>query len=280
MMRTLLSTIVVIFVATAVVSAQAVEIPALQEVPATVSEPSRSPLLQQRAELNGRLSALKRSIAEFNISCASVDKGSADAASCRDRQGKLQADLRQYKTDADAFNRKLAAAVAIGKRQTGSGPDVAVIRSIEGDVSVSTDTGDIRIGSTFILQQGDEIKTGRDAHIELELSGGSRIRLGPDSSFKAEKLIGEFSFSLTFGRLKAMVKRLAMRRFSVRTPNVAVAVRGTEFEVLQSSAETVIEVHEGVVEASPVGGGTAVMVEAGWRLHLTPAGDSRLVAID
>lgn len=280
MMRTMLSTILVIFVATTAAFVQAVQIPALREVPATISEPSRSQLLQHRAELKGRLSALKKSIAAFNTGCASVDKGSAAAASCRERQGKLQADLRQYTADAGAFNSTLAAAEAIGKRQADRGLDAAVVRGIEGDVFIRTGTGDIRIGSTFILRQGDEIRTGRDAHIELELSDGSRIRLGPDSSFKAEQLTGEFSFSLAFGRLKAIVKKLAMRRFSVRTPSVAVAVRGTEFEVLQSSTETVIEVYTGVVEASPAAGGAAVTVEAGWRLHLTPAGDSRLVAVD
>jgi len=280
MMRTMLSTIAVILIATAAVSVQAVEIPALREVPAAVSEPSRSQLLQHRAMLKDRLSALKKSIAAFNTSCASVDKGSAAANSCRERQGRLQAELRKYNADAVAFNRKLAAADAIGRRQSGGGPDVAVIGSIKGDVFVSTGAGDIRIGSTFVLQRGDQIRTGRHAHVELELSGGSRIRLGSDSSFKAEKLTGEFSFSLAFGTLKAMVKRLAMRRFVVSTPNVAVAVRGTEFAVLQSSEETLIEVYNGVVEASPVGGGTAVIVEAGWRLHVNSAGGNRLVAID
>lgn len=258
--------------------AEAVEVPALSEVPASLAEPSRSELQGQRHTLSKRLSALKKSIGSFNRECASVVKGSAAASRCRQRQGGLQDELKDYRDAAGAFNQRVDAAVSLGKRRAGA--DTAVVGALRGEVFVKTASGMVRIGPRYIMRQGDEIRTGKHSRIELALVDGSRIRLGPESVFKAEELQKKLTFRLTVGKFRAWVKRAMSRRFRVRTPNVAVAVRGTEFAVSEGAAGALVEVFRGEVEAMPVAGGETVLIRAGWRLHLSRGGGSRLEAID
>ncbi len=161
----------------------------------------------------------------------------------------------------------------IKKRQPG--PGAGSVAAMQGDVYIRTGEGDLKIGPEFILQQGDEIVTGSNAHLELALQGGSRIRLGADSAFIATQMKDGFSFSLVFGKYMAKVRQLRKRRFRVRTPEAVCGVRGTEFEVERTTSGTTVVVRSGVVEVTPRGG-KAVMVRAGWRIHVDPDGRGSL----
>ena len=259
-------------------TAKAVEVPALSGVPASLAEPSRSELKQQRHALSKRLSLLKRGIGSFNRDCVSVVKGSKAASSCRQRQSGLEDELRIYRADAEAFNRQVEAAVDLGQRRAGA--DTAVVGGLRGEVFVKSASGMVRIGPNYIMRQGDEIRTGKHSRVELMLIDGSRIRLGPESVFQVEELQQRLGFRLTVGKFRAWVRRSMSRRFRVRTPSVAVAVRGTEFAVSEAVAGALVEVFRGEVEAVPVAGGETVLIRAGWRLHLSSGGGSRLEAID
>ena len=262
----------------AALPARAVEVPALSELPASVAEPGRSELHEQRQALSRRLTDLKGDITVFNRDCASADKGSVEAARCRQRQGGLQDELNAYRAEASNFNRQVEAVTAFGERRAGA--DSAVVGGIKGKVFVKTAAGEIRVGPNFIMREGDEIRIGKHSQIELALIDGSRIRLGPESVFKVEGLQKRCNFSLAAGKFRAWVKRTMSRRFAVRTPNVAVAVRGTEFAVSEDGSGAVVEVFRGEVEAMPVAGGETVLIRAGWRLHLSGGGGSRLEAFD
>jgi len=258
--------------------AAAIEVPELNRVPALLAEPARSTLQKQRQALEKRFSSLKRETGIFNRDCASVEKDSADASRCRQRQSSLQDELRRYRGDAEAFNKQVAAAESLSGRRVGA--DTLLIGSLRGEVHVRNSGGELPVGANLVLREGDEIRTGHHSQIELVLVDGSRLRLGPESLFKIEGMQNQFSFRLAAGKLRAMVQKMASRRFAVRTPNVAVAVRGTEFAVSEGAAGAVVEVFWGEVEAMPVAGGETVLIRAGWRLHLSRGGGSRLEAID
>lgn len=153
--------------------------------------------------------------------------------------------------------------------------------SIQGDVYLRTEAGDLRIDAGFMLQPGDHIATGRESGIDIQLPDGSKIRLGPKSSFVAASLDGDVSFSRFIGHFKAVVKSLhrsRYRSFTVSSFNCVVAVRGTSFEVNTTDTMTTVTVQSGEVEVKPLNG-DAVMVNAGWRYHVDRNGNGSLGGI-
>lgn len=127
-----------------------------------------------------------------------------------------------------------------------------------------------------LLEQGDKVKAGKDAWVELLMAEGTFIRLeaGTEASLDELGLAGgerSFSFGLLRGKalwLAAKLKNLAAaKKFSVRTPSAVCAVRGTDFTVIVStSGETSIGLFEGKVAVSP---------PAGPEQELLPGGEAR-----
>ena len=84
----------------------------------------------------------------------------------------------------------------------------------------------------YVLAPGDELKTDRGAKATLLFDDGSRVEVGPNSSYLLEESeAGKSSMSLSFGKLRAWVTKATARRFAVRTPTAVCSVRGTEFGV-------------------------------------------------
>ncbi|MDO8805436.1 MAG: FecR family protein [Elusimicrobiota bacterium] len=113
------------------------------------------------------------------------------------------------------------------------------------------------------IAEGDKIKTGAKAWCEIFFKDGTFIKLEEGSEAAAEALkataeVRFFSFSFLKGKALWMVAKLkgkAASKFSVRTPTVVCAVRGTDFSMIVSTAgQTTIGLFDGNVALS--GGNT------------------------
>lgn len=166
-------------------------------------------------------------------------------------------------------------------KQRQKGAETGTASKLQGDVYIRTDAGDLKIDPGFIIQQGDMILTGHQSGIEINLSQGSKILLGANSSFTAAQMDGDYTFSQVFGRLKAWVVGMKQggHRFSVITSHCAIGVRGTEFEVNATTATTTVTVRSGKVEAKPTNG-EPIMVNAGWRFHVGTEGQGSLESLE
>ena len=109
------------------------------------------------------------------------------------------------------------------------------------------------------VAESDSIKTGAGAWCEILFKDGSFIKLEEESEAAAEALKASaeeriFSFSFLKGKALWMAARLkgkAASKFSVRTPSVVCAVRGTDFSIIVSTAgQTTIGLFEGKVALS------------------------------
>lgn len=115
---------------------------------------------------------------------------------------------------------------------------------------------------TALLHAGDRVRTASRAQAKLALQDGSTIELGPASVFLVDFLSeSRFNFKLSFGRLKAWVKRAASRQLSVLTPTAVCAVRGTEFFIAvdRESGQTSAELYKGLLAVSDSKGNEAML---------------------
>ena len=129
------------------------------------------------------------------------------------------------------------------------------------------------------VTEGDRIKTGAKAWCEILFKDGSFIRMEERSDAAAETLKSSaeervFSFSFLKGKalwMAAKLKGKIVSRFSVRTPTVVCAVRGTDFSMLVSTAgQTTIGLFDGIVALS--GGGLDKELLAGGEASADAAG--------
>ena len=89
------------------------QVVALRQVPERRARAAaRHRLTGERQELHARYLRLADAGRAFNGRCASVDKGSAAAATCREMYTHLDAARRDYNAAAAAFNQHLATAIA------------------------------------------------------------------------------------------------------------------------------------------------------------------------
>ncbi|MDA8130561.1 MAG: FecR family protein [Elusimicrobia bacterium] len=111
------------------------------------------------------------------------------------------------------------------------------------------------------MEQGGEIRTGRDSKAAVMFSDGSRFMLGNNSQFAVEDTSRKRAgFKLMFGKLRAAVRGYFASRFEVRTPSAVCAVRGTEFDVeVARDGNTEMNVEEGLVEVNDSKGKMAVV---------------------
>lgn len=106
------------------------------------------------------------------------------------------------------------------------------------------------------VAEGDAVKTGAGAWCEILFREGSFIKLEENSEAAAEslKVSSEeraFSFSFLKGKalwMAAKLKGKLLSRFSVRTPSMVCAVRGTDFSMIVStSGQTTLGLFDGKV---------------------------------
>jgi len=124
---------------------------------------------------------------------------------------------------------------------------------VEGDVSVSRRGGEIiePIAAGASLEEGDAVQTGATGRLEIEVAGGTIIRLGENTRLKlAVAQPGAFNARLLLGNLWTRVRKLVSgESFAVETENGVAGVRGTEFRIeARGGQPDLLRVYEGAVQ--------------------------------
>lgn len=145
-----------------------------------------------------------------------------------------------------------------------------------------------RVAERYVLSNGEEVRTGDKSVVVLDFKDGSRVELGPKTSFTVEDAgdqDGSFaSMQLGWGKMKAWVRKTMSRRFRVRTPTAVCSVRGTEFQVQveQGSGATQIDLMSGLLGVGDNKGnetllkdGQSIAVDASGLGKVQDAGDKK-----
>jgi ferric-dicitrate binding protein FerR (iron transport regulator) len=117
-----------------------------------------------------------------------------------------------------------------------------------------------------ILGPGDTLRTGKDGHADVLLNEGGILSLDSGSAL----VLSEAGVAaLVKGEIRCRMRR----KFEVRTPSCAVAVRGTEFVVREIPGKPAsVVVIDGTVAFSDIKGAKTVLVGAGQQSYLLPDG--------
>jgi len=140
----------------------------------------------------------------------------------------------------------------------------ATALSITGPTSITVDAGKtwapLAPGAT--LTAGDEIKTGSDGAVDLELPDGSILKIGPDSLVIIREMLRvevinttQTTLEIIFGKIRAVVGPITDKNshFTIETENSTIGVRGTDFGVSYNPdvGETELFCFEGDVVLTP-----------------------------
>ena len=145
-----------------------------------------------------------------------------------------------------------------------------VMPRVEGTVEIQSANGGAARPVTGdappVLGPGDTLRTGKDGHADILLDEGGELSLAPGSALiLAEKGVE----ALLYGEIRSLVRR----KFEVRTPTCAVAVRGTQFVLREIPGKpTSVVVIDGTVAFSDIKGTKTVLVGAGQQSYLLPDG--------
>ena len=144
-----------------------------------------------------------------------------------------------------------------------SGADPAAVAAtavnVVGEVNVLEDQAWTAVAEGQLFGEGDRIKTGDNATLQLVLADGSSVALAPDSELTLDNLGSGQEGSVTLltlarGLLNTMVEKLKSgSRFEVQTSGAVAAVKGTDFEVSLTGSESAVTVNEGTVQLGDAG---------------------------
>ncbi len=124
--------------------------------------------------------------------------------------------------------------------------------------------------TTSSLQPGDQINTGDGSSATITFADGSKVDLGPNSSFVLQSISQTQSWvTLLLGKIHAFIST----KFNVRTPVSAVADRGTEFVVeVTANGTTTLTVLSDACAFSDTSGLKTVYVGQDQTSVVTPGG--------
>jgi hypothetical protein len=174
------------------------------------------------------------------------------------------------------FPRAFVVAVAVCTAADAQSAPAMVASIVEGTATVRPAGGPSEqpLAKGAALQSGDVIRTGAEARVQISMSSGSTLRLGPNATLELREADPvHFSARLSLGSLWAKVhKLLTGDSFEVETENAVAAVRGTEF-LVDAGGEDRLRVYEGTVEARGASGQWTERVEKGNELHFRRGGE-------
>ncbi|MEJ7686977.1 MAG: FecR domain-containing protein [Variovorax sp.] len=133
---------------------------------------------------------------------------------------------------------------------------MAALLAAAGDVAVHRkDIVQRPVGAGFALVPGDVIVTGRDGFVTVGFGDGSRVVVPSSSAFRLLVAHGRSTrLELLDGRLESYVEKQKERDFQIRTRTFALGVKGTHFRARSEAGVATLEVLEGEVLATEIGG--------------------------
>jgi len=166
---------------------------------------------------------------------------------------------------------------------------VAVPALLRGEVMRSVEGGWQPLNPADPLRAGETVRTGRDGRVQVYFQDGSRIEIGPDSSFSYEKQTLEGTiYRLLKGTIRSHPPMGGLRGENIqyRMPTAVAAVRGTEFELrIDEQDYSHLVPYSGKVELSVEKGMDSRNVDRWWEKRSpvassTPVPKGKLLRID
>lgn len=120
------------------------------------------------------------------------------------------------------------------------------------------------------VAEWSSIRTKANGRLTLMFTDGTKIRLGPNSSFKLEEAKpSKISVYIGLGRMESWVKKFTRRSFTARNPVAVASVRGTDFVMdVVSLTEVMMALFSGSMDVTDTFGMMTSMVE-GQRMDAT-----------
>ena len=154
----------------------------------------------------------------------------------------------------------------------------AVMAAYIGDMtgSVQVQLGGSDVWSLARAQQqlpaGTQIKTMSDSSATIGLSDGTKLRVGPNATFKIEALSNsKVSVFIGLGKLEAWITKFAKRTFQTRNPVAVASVRGTAFSMnVLSPTNATVDLFQGSLAVTDNFGRTTAVAE-GQRMEANAA---------
>ena len=229
---------------------------------------------KMKAAYQGRIDKMKQAMEQAQAALKmSQDEKDAEAASIAQRAIDIsQRTISRLEGLVNRENSRIAAAERVGKVK-GKG-HVAAVSVLNGTVTRTSKGKKTELDPNTPVRPGDRINTGLNGFVEIFSTDGNRVQLDKNSEYMFVKQGKDLSiYKLRTGRIRQIVtqvklmpargKILMMRRTTVRTPNAAVAVRGTSFQLEVEKKNTTVTVLDGEVELSPNRGKKKVKVKKG-----------------
>jgi len=127
-----------------------------------------------------------------------------------------------------------------------------------------------------VVRVGDQLQTGPNADITLQVPDGSWIQVSENSNFTVQDFwSGNLKgiMNLMMGRVRFYIKKLDGRPnpYSVTTPTALIAVRGTEFDVIvNEDRNTEVRCQDGQVKVVENISGEEVVLNPGFHTFVRP----------
>lgn len=140
---------------------------------------------------------------------------------------------------------------------------VVRLAEVEGGVSARASSSAVWVAAKVgeIIAPGGEVKTEAGGGAVIAFSDGSKVKLGPATTFAVEGATTlTTSLRLFSGRLHAWVKRANKAEFKVRHSAGVAAVRGTVFGMYGTAAVFKVDLFEGALDIIDIFGRPASLV--------------------
>lgn len=115
------------------------------------------------------------------------------------------------------------------------------IKTVSGDVSITTAEATVKAVINMPIEQGDIIKTAADSSAGLVFEDDTVVALGPNSEMSIDGFLfqpakQQLSFVTrmirgTFSFITGQIAKLAPKKVVLETPDATLGVRGTKFAV-------------------------------------------------
>lgn len=127
------------------------------------------------------------------------------------------------------------------------------VASVDGGLYRVSDQGLLQLASGTPLNEHDEIRTAKGSHAVIQLRDGSRIEMAERSALTLSERWSGKTVYLDHGSVMVEAAKQRRGRLEIITPDAAVSVKGTIFEVTRGTKGSRVSVVEGEVKVDQEG---------------------------
>lgn len=129
-------------------------------------------------------------------------------------------------------------------------------QSVIGSATLVTASGEHALKMGDVISVSDAIVTGERSIVDILYGEQALLRIGENSKLAVQELIGEKTDNAKLfmdkGKMHVTLAKMKKGTFSVDTPTMVAAVRGTSFRIVVGDDTTRLDVLKGAVKVNPV----------------------------